>query len=103
VLIRLQVRQFICPVLDCARRNVVEQLAGLTIRHGRRSLQLLGLLAAIAFALAGRAGARLARGAAITVSRGPVEAHVNRLKMLKRQMFGRANLDLLRCRVLVTT
>jgi hypothetical protein len=25
---------------------------------------------------------------------GPVEGHVNRLKMLKRQMFGRANLDL---------
>ncbi len=69
VLIRLRVRKFICPVLDCARRIFVEQLAGLTVRHGRRSLQLLGLLAAIAFALAGRAGARLARGAAIMVSR----------------------------------
>jgi transposase len=44
-------------------------MAGLTVRHGRRSLQLLGLLAVIAFALAGRAGARLARGAAITVCR----------------------------------
>jgi transposase len=33
----------------------------------------------------------------------PVEGHVNRLKMLKRQMFGRANLDLLRRRVLATT
>ncbi|MGE3541455.1 MAG: hypothetical protein AB7N91_28985 [Candidatus Tectimicrobiota bacterium] len=28
-------------------------------------------------------------------SNGPVEGHVNRLKMLKRQMFGRAHLDLL--------
>ncbi len=36
-------------------------------------------------------------------SSGPVEGHVNRLKMLKRQMFGRANLDLLRGRVLATT
>ena len=36
-------------------------------------------------------------------SSGPVEGHVNRLKMLKRQMFGRANLDLLRRRVLATT
>lgn len=31
---------------------------------------------------------------------GPVEGAINRLKMLKRQMFGRANLDLLRKRVL---
>jgi transposase len=34
---------------------------------------------------------------------GLVEGHVNRLKMLKRQMFGRANLDLLRRRVLATS
>ena len=33
-------------------------------------------------------------------SSGPVEGHVNRLKMVKRQMFGRANFDLLRQRVL---
>ncbi|MEV4517869.1 ISL3 family transposase [Dactylosporangium sp. NPDC049525] len=34
---------------------------------------------------------------------GAVEGHVNRIKMLKRQMFGRANFDLLRKRVLHTT
>lgn len=33
---------------------------------------------------------------------GRVDGHVNRLKMLERQMFGRANLDLLRRRVLAT-
>jgi transposase len=33
-------------------------------------------------------------------SNGPVEGHVNRLKLLKRQMYGRANFDLLRQRVL---
>ena len=33
-------------------------------------------------------------------SNGPVEGHVNRLKMIKRHMFGRANFDLLRLRVL---
>jgi transposase len=33
-------------------------------------------------------------------SNGIVEGHVNRLKFLKRQMFGRANLDLLRVKVL---
>lgn len=33
-------------------------------------------------------------------SNGQVEGQVNRLKMLKRQMYGRANFDLLRRRVL---
>jgi transposase len=33
-------------------------------------------------------------------SNGPVEGQVNRLKMLKRQMYGRARFDLLRSRVL---
>jgi transposase len=34
-------------------------------------------------------------------STGPVEGHINRLKMLKRQMFGRAKLDLLQRRFLL--
>jgi transposase len=40
--------------------------------------------------------------AALTLpwSNGPVEGHINRLKMIKRQMYGRANFDLLRQRVL---
>ena len=33
-------------------------------------------------------------------SNGQTEGQVNRLKMLKRQMYGRANFDLLRLRVL---
>jgi transposase len=33
-------------------------------------------------------------------SNGPVEGHINRLKMLKRSMFGRAKLDLLSRRFL---
>jgi transposase len=33
-------------------------------------------------------------------SQGPIEGQVNRLKLLKRQMYGRANFDLLRQRVL---
>jgi transposase len=36
-------------------------------------------------------------------SSGPVEGAVNRIKMIKRQMFGRANFDLLRKRVLLAT
>jgi len=34
-------------------------------------------------------------------SSGPVEGHNNKLKMIKRQMFGRARFDLLRKRVLL--
>jgi transposase len=34
-------------------------------------------------------------GLTLPWSSGPVEGHINRLKMLKRQMFGRARLDLL--------
>jgi transposase len=40
-------------------------------------------------------------GLTLPYSSGPVEGHVNRIKMLKRQMFGRANLDLLRKRTLL--
>jgi transposase len=41
--------------------------------------------------------------AAVTLpwSQGPIEGHINRLKMLKRQMFGRARLDLLARRFLL--
>jgi len=37
-------------------------------------------------------------GVTLPWSSGPVEGHINRLKMVKRQMFGRARLDLLSCR-----
>jgi transposase len=37
-------------------------------------------------------------GVTLPWSTSPVEGHINRLKMLKRQMFGRARLDLLSCR-----
>ncbi|MEU7896922.1 transposase, partial [Nonomuraea sp. NPDC049152] len=40
-------------------------------------------------------------GLTLPYSSGPVEGHVNRIKMLKRQMYGRANPDLLRKRVLL--
>ena len=40
-------------------------------------------------------------GVTVPWSTSPVEGHINRLKMLKRQMFGRARLDLLRRRFLL--
>jgi transposase len=45
----------------------------------------------------------VAAGLTLPYSNGPTEGHVNRIKMLKRQMYGRANLDLLRKRVLLAT
>ncbi len=41
-------------------------------------------------------------GLSMSWSSGPVEGHVNRIKMLKRQMFGRAKTDLLRKRILLS-
>jgi transposase len=37
----------------------------------------------------------------VTYSPGPVEGHVNRIKMLKRRMYGRASPDLLGKRILL--
>jgi transposase len=42
-------------------------------------------------------------GVTLPWSTGPVEGQINRLKMLKRQMYGRAGIDLLRQRVLHPT
>jgi transposase len=39
-------------------------------------------------------------GLTLSWSQGPLEGHVNRLKLLKRSMYGRAKLPLLRARVL---
>jgi len=35
----------------------------------------------------------LSKGMTLPWSNGPVEGQINRLKMLKRQMYGRANID----------
>jgi transposase len=40
-------------------------------------------------------------GMTLPWSNGPVEGHINRLKMLKRQMYGRAGIDLLSRRFLL--
>lgn len=42
-------------------------------------------------------------GVTLSWSTGPVEGQINRLKMLKRQMYGRAGIGLLRQRVLCPT
>jgi transposase len=60
VVIRLRVRRFFCAWPGCPAATFAEQVDGLTTRYARRSPPLGAMLAAVALALAGRAGARLA-------------------------------------------
>lgn len=73
--------QHLSTLLKGCQKSEVDELAhfAITLRHD---------LAAV------RAGLKL------PWSNGVVEGHVNRLKFIKRQMFGRAKFDLLRIRVL---
>ncbi|WP_308409514.1 ISL3 family transposase [Streptomyces sp. A 4/2] len=72
VVLRLRVRRFTCRNAECGRRTFVEQIPGLTRRHGQRTERLCSTLAAIGLALAGRAGARLANIFGAPVSRSTV-------------------------------
>ena len=65
----LRVRRFFCDNPDCTARTFAEQVRGLTTPRGRRTGLLKTTLEAIALALAGRAGARLADKLGIAVSR----------------------------------
>ena len=65
----LTVRRFFCDHVDCSAFTFVEQVPGLTERHVRRSVGLQAALVAIALALAGRPGSRLAAKLGMAVSR----------------------------------
>ncbi|MFG1990968.1 ISL3 family transposase [Actinoplanes sp. NPDC048988] len=67
--ILLRVRRFICANTACAVRTFVEQVNGLTRRRVRSTDGLLRMLTAIALALAGRAGTRLAAVLGVLTSR----------------------------------
>lgn len=69
VTILLRVRRLFCDAAGCDRATFVEQVDGLTTKHGRRSVLLRRMLQAIGLALAGRAGARLAGHLGISVDR----------------------------------
>ncbi|MFD5922951.1 ISL3 family transposase, partial [Kitasatospora sp. NPDC127035] len=69
VVIELRVRRFRCGEPSCPRATFVEQVPGLTFRHGRRSQGLQAVLRRVALMLAGRAGARLADVLAAPVGR----------------------------------
>jgi len=69
VLIRLAVRRFFCGNPDCPKKTFAEQIGGLTSRRARRAPPLAQALTAIALALAGRAGSRLARPLGLVAGR----------------------------------
>jgi len=69
MLIDLHARRFFCGNPACAKATFAEQVPGLTTRYGRRTCSLQAVLAAVALALGGRAGARLSGRLACSVSR----------------------------------
>ncbi|MGH3096052.1 MAG: ISL3 family transposase [Streptosporangiales bacterium] len=69
VQIRPTVRRFFCGNAACEAVTFVEQVAGLTVRYGRRTGLLQAMLEQVGLALAGRAGARLAARLGLSVSR----------------------------------
>ncbi|WP_107309410.1 ISL3 family transposase [Streptomyces sp. TP-A0356] len=79
IVLQLRVRRLACENTACARRTFVEQIPGLTRRHGQRTERLRAMLAAVGLALAGRAGARLARAFGVTVSRSTVPRLIDAL------------------------
>ncbi|GIF45187.1 hypothetical protein Axi01nite_94980 [Actinoplanes xinjiangensis] len=97
-----------CPELAAAAdlvRSFAHMLTGL---HGDRpggwivAAQQAGLPGITSFANGlTRDMDAVTAGLTLPHSSGPVEGNVNRIKMLKRQMYGRAGFDLLRKRVLL--
>ena len=97
-----------CPQLEAASGHVAAFAEMLTGLHGDR---LDGWIAAVdADDLPGlhsfttglrRDHQAVTNGLSLPYSSGAVEGTVNRIKMLKRQMYGRASFDLLRKRVLL--
>ncbi|MEU7002699.1 ISL3 family transposase [Nonomuraea sp. NPDC046570] len=69
VLIRARSRRFFCDNAHCPATTFAEQVHGLTSPYARRSPLLTKMLDAIALALAGRAGARLAEVLGLLTSR----------------------------------
>ncbi|CAM5647215.1 ISL3 family transposase [Streptomyces griseomycini] len=96
------------PELDRLTGHVRKFAVMMTARHGDRLEEwIAGVEHDTLAPLAGfarnlrRDFDAVQNGLSLPHSSGAVEGNINRLKMLKRQMFGRASLDLLRKRVLL--
>ena len=96
-----------CPQLDAAATHVAAFAEMMCGRHGDRLDDWLTAVEADTLVPLQRFASGLRRdydavraGLTLEHSSGRVEGTVNKIKMIKRQMFGRANFDLLRTRVL---
>jgi len=96
-----------CPQLDAAAGHVAAFAEMMCGRHGDRFDTWLAAVEADTLEPLHRFATGLRRdydavraGLTLDHNSGRVEGTVNKIKMLKRQMFGRANFDLLRTRVL---
>ncbi|QSB17552.1 ISL3 family transposase [Natronosporangium hydrolyticum] len=78
VLVTLRVRRFFCDHPDCEKKTFVEQVQGLTSRHGRRTAPVERTVQAVAMALGGRPGARLVEQVAAPVSRSTLLRAIRR-------------------------
>ena len=104
-----QIRQR-CPHLDALAGHITQFARILTGLHGERldawttavNAAALPELHSFTTGIKRDYNAVLA-GLTLPHSSGAVEGNVNRIKMIKRQMYGRATFDLLRKRVLLTT
>jgi hypothetical protein len=74
--IELMVRRFFCDNPICGKKTFVEQVAGLTVRHARRTTTTQSLVAAVALALGGRPGERLLDRLAVPTVWVPTTASV---------------------------
>jgi transposase len=97
-----------CPELDALSRHVRSFAVMLTERQGERLPDWLDAVRQDDLPSLPTLAAGIDRdldavivGLTLPWSSGAVEGHVNRIKMLKRQMFGRAGFALLRKRVLL--
>jgi len=105
VRLRLLVRRFRCGVPDCPRQVFAERF-GTTVlaERARRTGRLEEIVHHLGLAMA-RSGRRqdvAAIRAAITEpwSNGQTEGQITKLKLVKRQMYGRAKLDRLEARLI---
>ncbi|MFB7130061.1 ISL3 family transposase [Kitasatospora sp. NPDC056273] len=83
VQVDLLVQRFFCDNAACRLRTFAEQVDGLTVRYGRRTVQLGDLLSQTGLVLGGRAGARFTVHLAAAVSPSTLLRLVRRLPLPK--------------------
>jgi transposase len=107
--VRLQAILDRCPELETASAQVrafatmITELTGQDLPQRIAAARAAGLPGISSFAKGLEQDLdAVTNGLTMPWSSGPVEGRVNHIKMIKRQMFGRAGLPLLRKRVLLT-